>query len=354
MHVLLLDLGMELRGGQRQVYYLARELVRSGESVMVACPRNSALARLLEHEKLPLLPLPGHSPINPGLLASLALAVRLYRVDIVHTHDANAATVGALLKLFYGGRLRLLHSRRVSYPLRVGLRMKKYEIADAVVGVSREIADGMIASGLPAERVFAIHSGIDPSRYAPHVPHDGPFLFQCIGAFTPQKGYEVLIRATAVLAAQTDLPEWNVRLVGDGPLRGSIEQLAARLGVGDRVSFPGRRESVEVLPECDALLVPSVDGEGSSGTIKEGWACGIPVVASDLVSNRELVRDGENGLLAVTGDADSLAQAMRRCLLDSPLRERLVEGGRAALPEFTEKRMARQYMDLYRRLRPAS
>ena len=350
MRVLLLDLGLELRGGQRQVYYLARALARtSGFEPLTACPRAGKLAELLASEGLPLLPLSGRSPANPFLYYELERALWACPVDIVHTHDANAATLGAVYKRLHNG-VKLVHSRRVSYPLRPGLRSWKYRIADALVGVSQEIADGMIRAGIPAERVSAIHSGIDPSRYrAGDIPHVGPFLFQSIGAFTPQKGYEVLIRAMAELA-KCKLPPWRVRIVGDGPLREAIREQARGLGVETLLDLPGRRDSVDMLPDGDALVVPSVDGEGSSGAIKEGWVSGVPVICSALVSNRELVRDGENGLLASVGDPVALAEALARCLTDADLRARLVEAGTRSVADFTDTVMAERYMKLYRHL----
>lgn len=350
MRVLLLDLGLELRGGQRQVYYLARALARTPDmEPLVACPRTGKLAELLRDEGLPVLGLPGRSPANPLLLRWMGQRLRDFPPDIVHTHDANAATVGAFYKLLHSGTL-LIHSRRVSYPLRRGLRSWKYRIADAVVGVSREIADGMIGAGIPASRVSAIHSGIDPSRYRPHeARQDGGFLFQSIGAFTPQKGYSVLVRAMAELRKRS-LPPWAVRIVGDGPLLDPIKEEARNLGVDALLALPGRRDSVDMLPDCDALVVPSVDGEGSSGAIKEGWVTGVPVICSALASNQELVRGDENGLLAAVGDPVSLADAMARCLTDEGLRARLAEAGSRSVLEFTDTRMAEQYMDLYRRL----
>ena len=130
MRVLLLDLGLELRGGQRQVYYLARALARTPDmEPLVACPRTGKLAELLRDEGLPVLGLPGRSPANPLLLRWMGQRLRDFPPDIVHTHDANAATVGAFYKLLHSGTL-LIHSRRVSYPLRRGLRSWKYRIAD--------------------------------------------------------------------------------------------------------------------------------------------------------------------------------------------------------------------------------
>lgn len=350
MRVLLLDLGLELRGGQRQVYYLARALARaSGMEPLVACPGGGKLADLLRDEGLPVLPLPGRSPANPLLLRWMGRQLRGFPPDIVHTHDANAATMGALYKLLHSGTA-LIHSRRVSYPLRRGFRSWKYRMADAVVGVSREIADGMIRAGIPASRVSAIHSGIDPSRYRPREERrDGRFLFQSIGAFTPQKGYGVLVRAMAELLKRP-LPPWSVRIVGDGPLLDPIWEEARSLGVDGLLALPGRRDSVDMLPDCDALVVPSVDGEGSSGAIKEGWVTGVPVICSALTSNQELVRGDGNGLLASVGDPVSLADAMARCLTDEALRARLAEAGSRTVLEFTDTRMAEQYMELYRRL----
>nr|WP_294512173.1 glycosyltransferase family 4 protein [uncultured Bilophila sp.] len=351
MRVLLLDFGMELRGGQRQVYYLARALARSADiEPLTACPGDGKLAALLRDEGLPLLALPGRSPANPFLYARLDRMLDGRRVDIVHTHDANAATFGAVYKLLHGGAVRLIHSRRVSYPLKPGLRSWKYRMADAVVGVSREIADGMIRAGIPASRVSAVHSGIDPDRYRPRAERSGgPFLFQSIGAFTPQKGYGVLVRAMAELRGRA-LPPWRVRIVGDGPLFGPIREEAQALGVAGLLDLPGRRDSVDMLPDGDALVVPSVDGEGSSGAIKEGWVTGVPVICSDLVSNQELVRGEENGLLAAAGDPVSLAGVMERCLLDADLRCRLVEAGSRSVLDFTDRRMADRYMALYREL----
>lgn len=350
MRVLLLDLGLELRGGQRQVHYLARALERAfGIEAVTACPAEGKLADALRCAGLPVAALPVRSPANPCLYAWMGRRLGGFRPHIVHTHDANAATVGAIWKVLHGGA-KLVHSRRVSYPLRPGLRSWKYRMADAVVGVSRDIAEGLVRAGIPASRVSAVHSGIDPSRYRRREARaDGPFLFQSIGAFTAQKGYSVLVRAMAELRGRS-LPPWRVRIVGDGPLLPAIRKEAASLGVEELLDLPGRRDSVEMLPFCDAVVVPSVDGEGSSGAIKEGWVTGVPVVCSDLTSNRELVREGENGLLAAAGNPASLADALERCLRDEELRRRLVEGGDRSLPEFTDQRMAEQYIALYGKL----
>ncbi len=355
--VLMLDLGTVLRGGQRQVLYLAHYLAEQGAfQPLLACPRGSALAAAAQKEGLPVLALPGRSFADPRLWWTLGTRIaREPVIQIVHTHDAHAALVGACLKKVWP-RVLLVHSRRVSYPARPGLRGWKYRVADAAVGVSREIAEQLVAAGVARERVSAIHSGIDPSTYAPHVLRTAqdPFRFLAIGALTPQKGFDVLVEAAGLLAKETTLPKWTLQIVGSGPLQTRLSEQARQLGLLDGtaplLTMPGRLESRAVLPYSDAVLVPSTAGEGSSATIKEAWATGVPVIASDLVSNKELVQGGFNGLLAETGSPVELAACMRRCLTEPELLVQLVNAGHDTLPAFTHTRMAASYQELYTKL----
>ena len=354
--VLMLDLGREMRGGQRQVLYLARYLARTqtpdGQQPtfvpVIACPANSALAQTARHEGLSVLPLTVRSALNPLLWIFLQKALTKMQVRILHTHDAHSAFVGAVIRSL-GAPVTLVHSRRVSYMPTRGLRLWKYKQGDAVVGVSHEIANNMIAAGIPAARVHTIHSGIDPDSYTPRQPHSEatPFTFLAIGALTRQKGFSVLLNAAELLAKESDLPPWKVRIVGDGELMTSLQVQCRDLRLGVLAELPGRMESRTELPFCDALVVPSVDGEGSSATIKEAWATGVPLVASDLTSNCELVKDGENGLLAAAGDPRSLAEKMKAILTSSQLAAKLVCGGHASLPCFTDTTMAESYRKLY-------
>lgn len=362
--VLLLDLGRELRGGQRQTLYLAEALSRDARfSPLLICPGASALAEAAATAGVSCLPLPGHGLGNLRLLwhfwrgVRRALATPAARC-ILHTQDARAASLGALAKRVLGARLLLVHSRRVSYPFRQGVRFAKYRAADALVAVSRDIAAQAVAAGLAPERVVAVHSGIDPTRYTPRAGQRtpaaataaAPWMFLGIGALTPQKGYDIVLRAMQRLSTEPDLPPWKVRIVGEGALRPALETLARELGVDARLEMPGWIESPRVLPDGDAVVVASVDGEGSSGAIKEGWVSGLPVLASALPGNAELIVDGDNGLLSDAGNAEALAASMARCLREPDLSARLVAGGWRSLPSVTVEHMTGSTIAVYVRL----
>jgi glycosyltransferase involved in cell wall biosynthesis len=116
--------------------------------------------------------------------------------------------------------------------------------------------------------------------------------------------------------------------------------------------MPGWKESREELPGADILVVASVHGEGSSAAIKEAWACGLPVAASDLPSNLELVEPGVSGVAFASGDPGALAWTLARLLTHPPLRDELAEGGRTRLARFTDAAMAEAVMAGYERAFP--
>ena len=351
MRILQLDLGREWRGGQRQVLYLARHLAcAEGVATLVAAPAGSPLAARVAAEGIPGLGLPGRLEWDPRSILTLRSLILKERIDILHTHCARSAALGAVLKKLTG--VTLVHSRRVSYRLGTGFSRAKYIVADAVIAVSAEIAETIATCGVPRDRIHVIHSGIDPAVYAEAAaaPRPEPPVLAVIGAMTPQKGHVVFLQALAKLAAE-GRTDWSALVVGDGPLRNELETAARSLGVDTRAEFTGYQDSVEILARTSILAVPSVDGEGSSATIKEAWAAGVPVVCSNLPSNLELVEPGASGLGFPTRNATALARHFATLMDDPALRQTLVQGGSQRLQSFTHEAMARKVTALYHRLK---
>lgn len=355
MHILLLDLGQEMRGGQWQVFYLAQALAYSQDfTVTLAAPKNAPILKHAEKiEGVTLLPLSGNREWNTRNIWKVCRAVSKNRIQVIHTNCARSASLGAICKKMCNGSFRLVHTRRVSYPLKKGWSSKKYLLADAVVGVSQEISNIMLESApeLEKQKVSTIHSGIDSSRYFPKKDRkDGRIIIGMVGALTEQKGHVVLVRALGELAKHDDLPQWETRFIGDGPLFGEIKELAEELDITSHLALLGRQDAREQLPYFDILAVPSVNGEGSSGVIKEGWVGQLPVVTSDLPSNLELVEDDISGLTFPNHDHEKLAKLLYKLMLDPALCARLVEGGNKRVQQFTSIKMATAYMKLYKQL----
>lgn len=350
MKVLLLDLGKIIRGGQRQVFYLARHLAHApGFEPLVAVPKNAPLRKLLDDAQLPYITLPSSSDLNPLNIFRLLRIIATHQPAIVHTNDAKGASVAAMAKKVLG-EFKLVHSRRVSYHLKAGWSKKKYLAGDALVAVSNEIQEVLVECGVPPESTSTIHSGIDPSMYTTDKRRHPVLTIGAVGALSTQKGFEVLIDALSHLKKDDSMPDWQCMIAGDGPLQQELKDQADKLGLADSILFLGYRDSREVLPEIDILTVPSVDGEGSNAVIKEGWATETPVITSDLPSNLELVTNDHDGLIFRNRDAQELSSAIARIANDQSLAEKLVANGAESVKNYTDKTMADQYMALYRHL----
>ncbi len=350
MKILLLDMGKIIRGGQRQVYYLARHLIRTpGFDPLVVIPAKAPLRALLDEANIPYVTLSSSSDLNPLNLFRLLRLITTHQPAIIHTNDAKGASLAALAKKIIG-EFKLVHSRRVSYRLKPGWSRKKYLEGDALVAVSREIQEVLVDCGVPANKTSTIHSGLDAAMYSTEKHRHSVLTIGAVGALSTQKGFEILIEALGVLKKDTSMPDWQCLIAGDGPLLQELKAQADKLKLTDSILFLGYRDSREVLPEIDILTVPSVDGEGSNAVIKEGWASEIPVVTSDLPSNLELVTHEYNGLIFRNRKAEDLAAAISRLYHDPALSSRLVKQGAASVLEYTDKCMADNYIKIYQML----
>ena len=203
---------------------------------------------------------------------------------------------------------------------------------DKIVGVSLGLRDDL-ARDLPerANDILAIPNGVDLARLdrmsaasdpTDRLPSDRPF-FLGLGRLAHQKGFDILLRAHA-LALRQGAPEHAVVLVGEGHLRGELEQLADQLGIGDTVVFHGFAENpFPVMARATALCLPS-RYEGYSFAVAEAAALGVPVIAFDCPHGpAEILENGRYGELLPPEDAEGLAAAMLAHLTDAlPLREK--------------------------------
>lgn len=189
---------------------------------------------------------------------------------------------------------------------------------------------------------------LDRSETRPSGPPLAPNRLHAVavGRLTRVKGLELAILALARLGS--DHP-WHLNLVGDGELRAELTELAASLGVADRVTFHGFRRDVEaVVAQADVLLMPSLH-EGLPYALLEAMSLGVPAIASNVGGLAEVLRHEKTGLLIPVGDASALAFAMARLEHDSALR--LALGAAAAAEQrshYTLTSMGDGYLAAYR------
>ncbi len=202
--------------------------------------------------------------------------------------------------------------------------------------------------GLPPGGVRTIHNGV-PDLAVPRPPsrRDGQATIVAVGRLSPQKGFDVLVRALALV------PAARLVLIGQGEEERSLHALTRDVGVADRVSFQGwLDEPRHLLPSFDIFALPS-RLEGFPLSVLEAQLAEVPVVASDVGSVAEAVIPERTGVLVPPDNPQALAAALNALLSDPGKRRRLARAGRElVLERFTATHMARGFARLYREIAP--
>ena len=233
------------------------------------------------------------------------------------------------------------------------------------VALSRDLSDYLTRRvGIAVGRVSQIYNGVDVSRFRPvgecrvpiaGCPFNEPacFVIGTVGRMRTVKAQPLL--AQAFIRALVLAPDLRRRLrlvmVGDGPLRAQAQALLDQAGVADQAWLPGERGDVaEVMRGLDCFVLPSLT-EGISNTILEAMASGLPVVASWVGGNPELIDDGRTGMLVASGDVAALTESIIGLARDPASARAMGQAGRARVERhFSLQAMVGAYQGLYRRL----
>jgi glycosyltransferase involved in cell wall biosynthesis len=206
------------------------------------------------------------------------------------------------------------------------------------------------------EKIHVIHCGVDPDVFQrrPHRMNQGPARLLCVASFEEVKGHEYLVEACRILRARGT--QFVCDLVGDGPLRGTVENQIKQANLQEVIRVHGARSRPEIarmMAEADIMVLPSVPTrngkrEGIPVVLMEAMASELPVVSSELSGIPELVDHGSTGLLAPARDVGALADALQKLLQDSAIRSRMGRLGREkVLREFNMQRSAETLADLF-------
>jgi len=225
--------------------------------------------------------------------------------------------------------------------------LKYYRNCDDLIGNTRAIAAYAIEHGWPEERVHYLPNFVPDLRGAEQIDRaalatsaEAPVAV-AVGRLHPNKGFDLLLQA---LAQTDDLRLW---IVGEGPLGGTLRQMADALGIAERVRFLGWRNDVPALLGAADFLVSSSRHEPLGNVVLEAWSAERAVIATASDGPSGLIEDGVSGMLVPTSAA-ALAGAMTALSTDLALRGRLASAGRRAYEaEFTEEIVVAQYRNLF-------
>ncbi len=238
---------------------------------------------------------------------------------------------------------------RIFHKLLTPLLHIVWKQASAVVANSNGLRD--LANAFDARfEIPVIPNGVDLELYKSENRNGVTSLVLSVGRVVYQKGFDIALRA---LAGIKDI-EWTWHIAGDGPQMEALQALAKELGIAKRVTFLGwqsRINLIEQYKKASLFLFPSRH-EGMPNALLEAMASGLPVIASCIAGNEELVVDGETGILVPSEDVDSLSIAIRKLLTDSVLRQQMGFASRHRVEEnYSWENTAKQYAILLEKVK---
>ncbi len=256
------------------------------------------------------------------------------RPDVVHAHLAHAAWFARWSRLAAPVRVVLdtLHSSSTgTIGRRLGYRFSDW-LPDEVTAVSHAVANAHLSARM-ARRITVLPNGVDVEHWRQdaevrsslrrELALGQEFVWLAVGRLDPVKDYPTHFAAMALL------PEpGRLVIAGGGPLENELRRLAKLLGLESRVHFLGFEPDVRRWMQAADGLVLSSRWEGLPLALLEAAACELPAIATNVPGTREVILDGETGLLARVGDANSLSMAMTR-MMRMPVEERSAMGARA-------------------------
>jgi len=307
---------------------------------------------------------------QPMRLAALKLTSVLRRLAADVVHSRNWAAIEAVLAAALAGVPVRIHNEEgweASDPAgrnrrRNIIRRVVTPLADRVVVVSRDLERWLVDTvGVARRKIVLVPNGVDTRRFSDARPAgrkavlglaDSIPVIGTIGRLAPVKNYADLIRAFASTALTH--PDAVLVFAGDGPSRHELDELVRTRGLAGRVRFLGARDDVaELLRAFDVFALSSIK-EGLSFTMLEAMASGLPIVATRVGGNAELVESGVSGTLVAAGDPGALATALGRYLTHPALAAAHGRGARRrAVERFGVDVMLDGYRELYRSLSAA-
>lgn len=372
MRINVLDVmeGIEFGGGDRRIVQIAESLDRRRFRLVVACASDGLLAKKIQEAGVEVQDVDMSNKCDLRPIFKLAALMKQRNIHIVHTQGARPSFFGRIAARLAGIPIIIttiqvvIETYNVTWIKKaIYKQLDKLTVgfADKVITVSEPLRRTLITNyGVEPSKVIKIYNGIETERYNPNA-YEGAMVkrefgiaqnYSVVGIIARlvyEKAHYLFLQAAARIVE--NVPDVKFLIVGDGPLKTELEDLARKLGVSQYCLFTGFRDDIpKIISTLDVLVLCSLL-EGMPMTILEGMAMAKPVVATNVGGIPELVKDGETGILVPPRDAESLAKAIIALLKDrDKARHMGLFGRRRVEKEFDVEIMVRKTEETYQEL----
>jgi glycosyltransferase involved in cell wall biosynthesis len=357
MRTLLVDLGRDYRGGQDQALQLVKGLKGQGHTPELIAIRGSLLVQRAQRAGISV-----HPVDKRWRIFAAAFVIRQLlsgrSIEIVHANEPHALTAAWLARAHH--RVPLVAARRVIFPLsKSALAQRRYRAAEKIVAVSECVSSALAHSGIEPGKIAVIPDGVPLENSVSQADRERArqtfgiepdvLVIGSVGALTPDKGQEILIRAFARIRLR--FPDCQLLLPGDGPCRAKLAAVVQDLDLDGAVHFPGFVEDVGRVYAAIDLFAFLAQAEALGTSLLIAMSYGLPIVAAARGGIPEVVEHEKNGLLLKDSTPEAVASAVERLLEDRKAAAHLGSAAKETIhSRFSREIMVSQTLKLYEQL----
>ena len=353
-------------GSEKLISDMAVELKRRGFDSVICCLDSlGEWGKKLRKEGFKIFVLGRKKGIDLNVSKKIKNIIEKEHPDILHAHHYSPYFYTALSN-FSRRRPKLIFTEHGRfYPDRVRVKRVVFNqfaklFTDAIIGVCNFTKYSLSKYEMfPQNKIDVIYNGIKPKKYEGSIDADlkrkelglgaSEVIIGSVGRLCSVKSYNILIRAFGEVKKR--LQNVKLLIVGNGALRDDLEALSRHMGLSDDIIFLGERRDVPELMKIFDVFTLSSNLEAASLALLEAMASDLPIVATNVGGNSELIKDNETGVLVDRGDYKKFADAIIRILQNPTVKNAMGEKGRKRVIEkFSFNRMIDEYIRLYRKL----
>ena len=361
MNILHINTEGTWRGGEQQTLNLLAGLNQRQVACHLVCQAGSPMEERAVRAGVDVFPISmrGEIDLAAGLL--IRKLIKKFSYDIIHSHTSHAHSL-AFLASIGTGATRLV-TRRVDFSIfrRSFLKLSgiKYRfMADYYIAISHKIKEVLVNDGIPDQRIFVVHSGIDPQRF---MQATGDHLLSefnikekqkvviNVAHLAEHKGQKYLVRAIPRVLAK--LPDTRFFIIGKGELMEKLKKTASGLGLKKELIFTGFRDDVAGFYQIADLYVMSSVQEGLGTAVLDALALAKPVVATRAGGLPEIIHDGKTGRLVAPADPEALADGIVEMLTRAQAAKAMANEGQSMVQNtFSIDAMVKNNIEIYKKV----
>lgn len=346
-------------GTERYVQSLIENLDGKYIKAYFAYNEHGLLADTLKSKGIESYRITMRHPLDLKAVREVAELCRKLDIDLIHTHYARENFI-ALLSRLINPKVKVMYTNHFILANNLVFKILNRVLTPLesnIIAVCNRGKEMMISNGVKKDRIHVIFNGVDPDfwgepesstlRKELNIGED-EFVFLCGSRFAHDKGHKFLINSVAELKKIAKM-KFRCVLANDGPLMEECRKQVVDLGLEEEITFAGFRKDIKNLYNGSDLYVNSSEHEALSFAMVEVLAAGLPLIATDMGGNRDIINDETRcGILVKYNDAKGLAEAINRVINDRNLQAELKKNARKAVAEkFSLDKMVMQTYNLY-------